>query len=625
MGTGIYFATFSLVVLLFSSVLFASVSGASPDGRGDSKSAAEKRGEEYVKVSAAQRHEEHIALGATVTEPYRSNLNYSMFAQGSALRLSNNASSAAEVFLGLSIWKSTNSLVTMDIMSGTLKLGDDEKQIHSGHAYYLAYARQVRVVAFIVGDTEAAKSLQILTLKAKVQDGILPALDSDEKLEIQVLSPQSKLASEWIIELDGEIKLAGALGQQKTPVVLTAILDNLGDEERFHTIIGAALERLTERHPDLDIQVVEIQLAYPNERTQFIAAMTNGTSIDLFSADQIWLGELADRGFLTDLTNHTNSWGRASEWYQSNWDGGGYKGATYGIWVWTDVRGMYYSKALFNEAGVDPDSLRTWNGYISAAGQLNEKLGPRGIQGVHLTGVGHSPDLWYPYLWMLGGEIVEQRGGHPTKGEYWFPVYNSTQGVQALTFIKDQLEAGIVPQRSHFWGKEFANGTFAVMIEASHVPAYFQPEQGEDLEEKIGYIPALPVPDESVQTATLMGGWELTIPITSKNKDLTWELISLMVEPDILAPWLAKYNYLPTQLPIGEGPYAEQLRETNPFFDEMASLIQYGHGRPSIPEYPQIADHIREAIEDVYSGKKEPKQALDDAAAKSAESLGWVE
>jgi maltose-binding protein MalE len=38
-------------------------------------------------------------------------------------------------------------------------------------------------------------------------------------------------------------------------------------------------------------------------------------------------------------------------------------------------------------------------------------------------------------------------------------------------------------------------------------------------------------------------------------------------------------------------------------------MIQFGHSRPDIPEYPEIANYI--------------KQALDDAAAKSAKLLGW--
>ena len=52
-------------------------------------------------------------------------------------------------------------------------------------------------------------------------------------------------------------------------------------------------------------------------------------------------------------------------------------------------------------------------------------------------------------------------------------------------------------------------------------------------------------------------------------------------------------------------------------------MIPTGHSTPRISEYPQIADNGRQAIEDVYYGIKEPRQALDDAGAKSAKVLGW--
>lgn len=579
-------------------------------------------GEEYSRVPAEQRHRDHLSLAAPVTEPYVADLSYTLDAAGSAVHVSDNSSYGMHVSLDFSVWQSTESLIWMDITDGTIEIGNETLQVQSGNAYYLTHVRQVRIVAFVAenGDDQ---SFQILVLKAKAQAGMLPVPGSAGPLQIEVLGPQSKLLPGWIVDMSGEIGLVSSGQLKKNTIILTAILDNLGNEEIFHSLISGGLERLRQNHPDLDIQVDEKQFPYPNERTALIDSLANGTSIDLFSADQIWLGELADRGLLTDITNYTKSWGRASDWYQTNWDGGGYKGKTYGIWVWTDVRGIYYWKDLLNEAGVDPDSLKTWSGYISGAQRLNAELRPRGIEGVHLTGVSHSPDLWYPYLWMLGGEILEQRAGNPVHGQYWFPTYNSTAGVEALTFIKDQVDAGIKPQTSHSWGKEFANKTFAVMIEASHVPSYFQGMSVEELDDQVGYIPMFPVPNDTTQTATLMGGWELTIPATSRNKDLTWELISLMVEPELLAPWLAKYNYLPTQLPIGQGPFSQELRATNPFFDEMATLIQYGHGRPSIPEYPQIAEHIREAIDDVYYGRKDPKQALDDAAAKSAAALGW--
>ena len=132
------------------------------------------------------------------------------------------------------------------------------------------------------------------------------------------------------------------------------------------------------------------------------------------------------------------------------------------------------------------------------------------------------------------------------------------------------------------------------------------------------------MPNKNIQTtSTMMGGWEFAVPQTSKHKDLAWELITIILEPKILAPWLADHAFLPTQRTIGEGPFARPLNQTIPYYDEMVSMISFGRGRPNIAEYPILAEHIREAIYEVQSGIKQPKQALDDAAIKSAQALGW--
>lgn len=113
--------------------------------------------------------------------------------------------------------------------------------------------------------------------------------------------------------------------------------------------------------------------------------------------------------------------------------------------------------------------------------------------------------------------------------------------------------------------------------------------------------------------------------MTSSHKNLAWEIIELMLEPEILSPWLAEQRNLPTQTTLGEGTnsYADHLRKSIPFYDEMISMIPTGGCRPSIPEYQAIAEDVRQAIDEVFYGIKEPRQALDDAAAKSAKSLGW--
>ena len=84
-------------------------------------------------------------------------------------------------------------------------------------------------------------------------------------------------------------------------------------------------------------------------------------------------------------------------------------------------------------------------GILTAAGKL-EGLKRNGTESMYLVAASHSPDLWYPYLWMLGGSIAEYKDNHPKRGSYWFPTYNSSQGVRALEFLRDQVKVGIKPQ-----------------------------------------------------------------------------------------------------------------------------------------------------------------------------------
>ena len=412
------------------------------------------------------------------------------------------------------------------------------------------------------------------------------------------------------------------LAQEKKHVTITIMLDDLGNPRKWDSLFKAALEELQARHPDIDIQIDYITTPYSQTRASLLKALSNQTSIDLISVDQVWLGDFAERGYLTDLTDYVKRWGRTSDFYQANFDGGVYKGKVYGIWAWTDIRAMWYWKDLLNQAGVDLNMLKTWDGYITSLKKINDVFKGQGIQGgIALCGASE----WYPYLWMLGGDILVQKDGHPTKGTYWFPAYNSTAGIKAAEFVKDEVAAGIKPILSNVsgWDRDFINRRTAILMGGSWLPEFFPPDQRKDLGKRVGFLPLYPVPNQGNQTTTLLGGWELGVPSTSISKDLAWELITIMVEPKILASMLLQTGYLPTQKTIGQGPQSIQLNQTIPYYDKMISMIPFGQSRPTAPEFPEIDDHISKALDQICSGLKEPKRALDDAAKKSAKILGW--
>jgi multiple sugar transport system substrate-binding protein len=411
----------------------------------------------------------------------------------------------------------------------------------------------------------------------------------------------------------------------KTNVTLRGLFTDLGDPGRWIQLLQPALDELNTRHPDMNIELEYSEFTYDETRNQILDRLSKGESVDIISVDQIWLGEFAGKGLLTNLTANFEQWGRMSDLYEANLDGSVYNNTVYGLWLWTDIRGMWYWKDMLQEAGVDPESLKTWDGYVSAAIKLNEFFEEDSsvIQGVHLVGASYDPDMWYPYLWMLGGEILELREGHPTKGVYWFPSFNSSEGVRSMEFLKQQIDAGIQPQEREDIETTFVNRNFSVMLGGSWMPGFFPRESWPTLEQQVGFIPTFPVPNQTTPTSTMMGGWELAIPGTSQNSELAWALTTIMAEPQILGPFLQEYGYLPTQRTLGEGPSSQPLKESVPYFEEMVSMIPYGRSRPSMPEYPEIAEHIHQAIQQVYNGSATPEDALNTATTKSVGSLGW--
>ena len=156
---------------------------------------------------------------------------------------------------------------------------------------------------------------------------------------------------------------AFASPQSLENITITAIFNQFGTKGMGKSLLDSAADKLRSNHPDLGINIKYIETGTDNNNTryQILNAITNHTSVDIVSLDQIWLGEFAQKGLLTDLTDYTKKWGRQNDWYQVSWDGGAYNNSVYGIWAWTDVRGIWYWKDLLDDANVDPNSLKTWD------------------------------------------------------------------------------------------------------------------------------------------------------------------------------------------------------------------------------------------------------------------------
>ena len=101
-------------------------------------------------------------------------------------------------------------------------------------------------------------------------------------------------------------------GDDERAVTLNGLLTDLGDKGRWKSLLDKGLEKLRQKYPDKNIVLEYQELPTNDTREEFLQLMSNKSAIDFVSVDQIWLGEFASKGLLSNLTTYVDGWARAS-------------------------------------------------------------------------------------------------------------------------------------------------------------------------------------------------------------------------------------------------------------------------------------------------------------------------
>jgi len=163
-----------------------------------------------------------------------------------------------------------------------------------------------------------------------------------------------------------------------------------------------------EKNPDVVVEVVTTP-GGQDMMTKLFAALPGGNGPTMLKMGE-FIFDLRDQGLLVPLPEDrfSDSWLR-TEYPNFDWD-------TYGRYViptGTSASVLVYNKAMFAEAGLDPNAPpRTWDELITAAKALTR----RDDQGA-ITRAGFVPytEEFMPldYLYQLGGNIISRDSGQP--------------------------------------------------------------------------------------------------------------------------------------------------------------------------------------------------------------------
>ncbi|ALS29363.1 ABC transporter substrate-binding protein [Paenibacillus sp. 32O-W] len=284
-------------------------------------------------------------------------------------------------------------------------------------------------------------------------------------------------------------------------------------------------------------------------------------------------------------------------------------GAAYAFPFDAGPAGVFYRTDLFEQAGVDPASIETWDDYIAAGKKIKEKTGAQ------LLPIDKFKDdaTFRIMLNTLGVYYYDANGNIDL---------TNPKAVQAMTVQKKLNDEGLIKDVNGW------DGTVSATIDGSIASIPFGAwyygtiiDQAKELEGKWGVFP-VPAFEKGGNRAANLGGSSWMINAASDNADEAYKFLEFFsTSVDVQKIAMEKYGLFPSYAPV----YKEDLFQKEvPFFNNQKIWKLFADEMEKIPtpyytkDYAIGLDEAVKAQADVFNGK-DPAEALKAAADRLSE------
>ena len=280
-------------------------------------------------------------------------------------------------------------------------------------------------------------------------------------------------------------------------------------------------------------------------------AATAGQLPDLFSADVVFMPNWTSAGLFTDLTERIEGLPYIDDVGPAHIDASTWDGVKYGVPFIIDLSVWLYNKALFRDAGLDPDAPPTTLEEFADAARAVQALGRDGVYGTFFGGAcgGSNVFTWWPSTWAEGDPVMNEDGTEALLNSDTMKMIYSTFGAlwdEGVIHPDSQQEAGPT------WTGYFPAGGIGIMP----MPASLQGMANENLaDEDIGVTPIAGV---SGGESTFVGGDSIGISKDSQNVDQAWNFISWMLDDEAQVEVVAKGGNVVARSDLADNQYSAE-------------------------------------------------------------------
>ncbi|MDI6098848.1 sugar ABC transporter substrate-binding protein [Actinoplanes sp. NEAU-A12] len=251
---------------------------------------------------------------------------------------------------------------------------------------------------------------------------------------------------------------------------------------------------------------------------------------DLFAADIVYVPNFTEAGLFSDISEHIGKLPYADKINKGHVTAGTYEGKKYVLPFVLDLSVMFWNKALYKEAGLDPEKGPATLDEFKSQAQAVQRLGKPGTYGTYFGGNcgGCNVFTWFPMMWASGADVMDAEGKESLlDGPAAQRVYSTWRELQAAGAIAP----GSKDETGATWVAAFQEGKIGVMP----YPATLLPTAAKTVD-----VGVAPIPGATAGTgSTFVGGDGIGISKDSKKHPQAWNFLSWLTseaaQVDVLA------------------------------------------------------------------------------------------
>ena len=285
---------------------------------------------------------------------------------------------------------------------------------------------------------------------------------------------------------------------------------------------------------------------------EYVAVVGNAATAnqlpDILSADVVFMPNWTSAGLFTDLTDRIDALPFIDDIGPAHIDASTWEGRKYGLPFVIDLSVWMYNKALFRDAGLDPEAPPTTLEEFAEAARAIQALDREGVYGTFFGGNcgGCNVFTWWPITWAEGDPVMNPEGTealldsdtmktiYRTFGELWD---------EGVIHPDSQQETGPT------WTGYFPTGSIGIMP----MPASLQLSNQVIADEDIGVTPIAGITGGE---STFVGGDSIGISKDSQKVDQAWNFISWLLGDYAQVEVIAKGGNVVARSDLADNQYS---------------------------------------------------------------------